>query len=263
MPAEKTGGEEPHESNCRPRSYNEQPSSPDFSSLINAYANEQKSNREQEQGEYRKNLFISILTLLFLVLTTGGVFIQAFILNSTDKAVEKQIRISVRPWVGLSDEAVAIQTTGLRFDQEDNAVVSYQIISKNFSSSAAKNVWANAFLVVSEDLALVYKKADEACGDNYVGKIDIGSVLFPGKFANMIQSGSLVRKSEIIPGPDGKVEAWLVGCIGYRDQFEVLYKTRFYYWYVDPITNRAFTFVPAAANSEIPGHFVEHHSSVE
>ena len=35
---------------------------------------------------------------------------------------------------------------------------------------------------------------------------------------------------------DGKYEAWLVGCTGYRDQFGWFYDTAFKYWLVDPAT---------------------------
>jgi hypothetical protein len=125
-------------------------------------------------------------------------------------------------------------------------------------------------LVISDDLPFIDKKAEELCGHipepiaSPLGSFGtIGSVLFPGKFIYGTTSLGLVPKAEIIPDRHGMVEAWLVGCIIYRDQFNILYKTRFYYWYVDQNTNRPKAFPVPPPGTEMKGRFEEHHSSVQ
>ena len=97
-------------------------------------------------------------------------------------AVEKQTRISVRPWVGFTDDMNPIQTTHVAFNKDGDASVTYEIISKNYSNSAATGVTAHAQLLISEDIPYIFGAAlDEACGDNYVSLNSWGgSVLFPG-----------------------------------------------------------------------------------
>jgi hypothetical protein len=61
----------------------------------------------------------------------------------------------------------------------------------------------------------------------------------------------------------GQLQAWLVGCIGYRDQFKTLYHTGFIYWLADPKTKQPFAFDPPAPNSELPGVFVPHSGYID
>src|SRR5580704_8504975 len=50
-----------------------------LSAFINAYRNEQKANRAQEGGEDRSKKWREIWTLVFVILTTGGIFYQAYL----------------------------------------------------------------------------------------------------------------------------------------------------------------------------------------
>jgi hypothetical protein len=59
-------------------------------------------------------------------------------------AVEKQTRISVRPWVGLTDQGNPIPTTHVGINKDGDANVTYAIISKNYGNSAATGVGAYA-----------------------------------------------------------------------------------------------------------------------
>ncbi len=60
----------------------------------------------------------------------------------------------------------------------------------------------------------------------------------------------------------GKLEGWLVGCIGYRDQFDFLYHSRFIYWLNEPSTKHAKEF-DAIPNTAIEGVFLPWYTSVE
>jgi hypothetical protein len=205
--------------------------------------------------------------LLFLATAITGI-----ILYKTDVSIQgqlgimqKQLRLSSRPWVGLSDDIPdnAIITSPLALDANGNALVQYIITTKNFSNAGAQGVMAYARLLVTEDLTFIDQQIEETCGANYIGKVKVGAVLFPGIGRIITQSGGFFQKSEMkSPSYQGKFEAWLVGCIGYQDQFQFLYRTKFWYWLVDPATMRPIEFLPAT-NAQIPGKFALHHSMIE
>lgn len=179
------------------------------------------------------------------------------------KISRDQLRISVRPWVGITDEPGGLRTTPLTFDDHGNASIQYSVTVKNFSNNAAQNVMTVAFLMVTEDLDAIRAKQLEARGDNYVGKTDMGFLLFPGRDRLFVASASRFERSQMVSRSyTGKFEAFLVGCVGYRDQFGFVYHTNFIYWLVDPSTNLSIEF-DATPGSTVPGLFVPWHSSID
>jgi hypothetical protein len=230
--------------------------------------------REHHRIERRYWYITAFLTVVAALGAIGTTVLSILSVREARKAtseahrqadgLEKQTKISVRPWVGLTDDMNPLQTTQVGFNKDGDAQVTYEIISKNYSSAAATSVTANAKLLISIDIPYIFGAAlDEACGDNYVGLSSWGgSVVFPGKSQHVIKSSSVAKKEDIKAGPDGRSEAWLVGCVGYRDQFGILYKTKFVYWYVDPRTFMAAQIVPSP-NTEPSGQFIENHSSIE
>ncbi len=174
-----------------------------------------------------------------------------------------QLRVSVRPWVGIVDEPGGLQTTPLTFDAQGNASIRYSITVKNFSANAAQNVMTVAFLMVTEDLEAIRAKQLEARGDNYVGKTDMGFLLFPGRDRLSVASASTFPRSQMVSKSyTGKFEAFLVGCVGYRDQFGAVYHTNFIYWLVEPSTNHPVEFDPIP-NGTVQGAFTPWHSSLD
>lgn len=174
-----------------------------------------------------------------------------------------QLRISVRPWVGIVDEPGGLQTTPLAFDGQGNASIQYSITVKNFSNSAAQNVMTVAFLIVTEDIEAIRAKQLEARGDNFVGKTDMGFLLFPGRDRVSIASASVFPRAQMVSKSyTGKFEAFLVGCIGYRDQFGVVYHTNFIHWLVDPRTSHPIEF-DVIPNTNVQGAFIPWHSSLD
>jgi|SRR5579864_2799018 len=172
---------------------------------------------------------------------------------------QTQMRISVRPWVGITDEPNAIQTTPIKFDGQGNASIKYRVSVRNYSTYGVQNVMAIGNLVVTEDLNRVRREMDALCGDNFVGHLDMGDVVFPGKQQLLTESGSIFNRSEM--GSSKKFEGWFVGCIGYRDQFKFLYHTRFIYWLNDT-HGRPIEFDPTP-NTQIGGAFVPYFSSID
>ncbi len=124
-------------------------------------------------------------------LTCIVLFLQFRTLVKTDETFQRQTRVSVRPWVGLTDDMTPLVTSNIGFNKEGDAQVTYEIISKNYSIAAAQSVFAHAQLLISEDIMYIFQKAlDDACSDGYFG-INGGTVLFPGKSHNAIKSGVL------------------------------------------------------------------------
>jgi hypothetical protein len=90
--------------------------------------------------------------------------------------------------------------------------------------------------MVTDDESAIQKEIDMVCGNNFVGK-DFGPVLFPGRERYVTGTQDRWPRDQMISKSyDGKFGAWIVGCIGYRDQLDWLYKSRFQYSLVDPIT---------------------------
>jgi hypothetical protein len=173
---------------------------------------------------------------------------------------ERQIRLSSRPWVGFTDDATPLQTSEIEFDGAGRASISYTIASKNFSSFAAKDVESRAELVITENIEVINLVQERACSDAFIGVPDAGFVLFPGKAQLAESSGTIAVISA--PGADGKFQAYLVGCTGYRDQFDVLYKTKFAFRWVAVDTKRPVRF-NVGRNIKIAGIFDEWKTSFQ
>ena len=164
-----------------------------------------------------------------------------------------QTRLSVRPFVGLDEGINAIQTTALQIDDSGNARLTYVIRAKNYSNAPASNVWAFANLIVADDMHTVYEWQGYACTDEVIGKPDIGQILFPGRdrvFTSMPAVAKIIKKHE-----RSRLQAWLVGCIGYRDQFGWLYRTKFISMLHNGV-GQVVVFDPPTGQVTIPGHFV-------
>jgi len=96
MPTEDMGKKKPNRGIYYwPRRNNKQPRFLGLAAFINAYRNEKKTDREQEYREYCGRRSIEICTLIFVICTTVGIFIQACILNSSDRAMHEFAQASV------------------------------------------------------------------------------------------------------------------------------------------------------------------------
>jgi hypothetical protein len=167
--------------------------------------------------------------------------------------MQTQTRMSIRPFVGLDEGNDAIQTTPLFIDESGNARLTYIIRAKNYSAVPASNVWAFANLVVADDMNTVYEWQGYTRTDEVIGKPDIGQILFPGRdrvFMSMPAIAKIIKKHE-----GSRLQVWLVGCIGYRDQFGYLYRTEFISMLHDA-ANHVVVFDPPNQSIQIMGRFV-------
>jgi len=196
---------------------------------------------------------IAVAGLVVTAIIAVIYFFQLLSMQDTVKEMQKQTRLSVRPWVGLDEGTNAIETTPLQIDKDGNASLAYKIVAKNYSNTPATNVWAYANLVVADDLNTVYEQQGYACGDAVIGKPDIGQVLFQGRdrtFNSMPGSTKISLKHE-----NSVIGVWLAGCIAYRDQFNYLCRTKFIWGYQDGAGHGVTLQAPVPAQT-VMGHFV-------
>jgi hypothetical protein len=176
-------------------------------------------------------------------------FFQLLAMRNTVTAMEKQTRLSVRPWIGLEEGPNAIETTPLQIDKDGNASLVYKIVAKNYGSTPASNVWGMANLAVADDLNTAYEQQGYACGDAVIGKPDIGLVLFQGRDRQFTSYPSTTKIS--IKHENSQIGIWLAGCIGYRDQFGYLCRTKFLWGFQDE------TGKPVVLNAPIPAQTIK------
>lgn len=202
---------------------------------------------------------VAVWTLVIGGIVAAVYFMQLLSLQATVEQMQAQTRLSVRPYIGL-DEGSPIETTPLHIDETGNASLVYKILAKNYSNSPASNVWAFANLVVADDLNTVYEQQGYACGDAVIGKPDIGLILFPGRDRVFNSMPGMTKVS--IKHEQSLIGVWLAGCIGYRDQFGYLYRTKFMYALQDD-ANKPINFVGSTHTADISGHFVPYGGSID
>jgi hypothetical protein len=153
------------------------------------------------------------------------------------------MRLQQRPWVGIDDSLDALQTSPIHFDKQGNASLGYAIKVKDFSNNAAQNVNVSFGLMVTSDLAKVIARRDELCSVS-VTNPDFGLVIFPGIQRITTKSSTRFPRSEMVDNKSyvPKFQAFLVGCIGYRDSTGHLYHSGYIYWPTDPETGLAVGF---------------------
>ena len=196
---------------------------------------------------------VAFLGLAVTVIIAAIYFFQLLAMRDTVTAMEKQTRLSVRPWVGLDEGLNALQTTSLVIDKDGNAGVNYIIHAKNYSNTPATNVWGDAQLVVADDLNTVYQQQDIMCSDAMIGKPDIGMVLFQGRDREFVSYPSTTKIS--IKHEGAMIGVWMAGCIAYRDQFNYLCRTKFIWGYQNDAGQGVTLQAPVPAQT-IMGHFV-------
>jgi hypothetical protein len=247
------------------------PISRDFMALINAISAQAKANRAEERREDKDKRSREIITIALIGITGAAIISQVIEMRRVYEPIRqqaetssKQLIISARPWIGLTDEVNGIITSPLEFDAQGNAHLTYRINVKNYSASPAQNVFAYGVLMISKDIIAVKAAQDIACGENYIGNKEIGYLVFQGKteiseFSNIV----FAREKMVSPLYDNNFIAWFVGCIGYRDQFMSLYKTKFRALFVYRGNQLVpVTFSPTP-NSTVDGMFLVQNSSVE
>ena len=137
MPVDHVDKKEPTlQEQKRPRYKHKKSAIAGLASFIHAYKNEQKTNRKQDASEDIGKKWREISTLVFVILTTFGIFIQAFIFYRTDKTTRDALVDVQRAFVTSND--IKIEPTR----DNNNKIVSWRIIPivKNSGSTPTKNL---------------------------------------------------------------------------------------------------------------------------
>jgi hypothetical protein len=200
-----------------------------------------------------KPKFTDWLTVILTLLVAIAAFMSALIFQGQLDEARKSTRLSVRPWIGLDEGDKAIETSPLQIDANGNVSILYKISGKNYSNSPASNVWASANLVVADDTSTVDEQQGYACGDAMIGKPDIGMVLFQGKDRTFNETPGFTKIN--LKHKNSQIGVWLTGCIGYRDQFGYLCRTKVR-WYMKDETNQGVILQSPVPAQAIKGHFV-------
>jgi hypothetical protein len=199
---------------------------------------------------------VTMLAVVWYAIVTSRILAK---MTEANQSARDAIRLQQRPWVGIDDTEGALETTTVRFDDKGDAHIGYRIRVRTFNNSAAQNVWPVAVLMITEDLTKIRAKVNAVCSN--AATSDSGNVVFPGRPRLDTRSASLVQRSEM-QSLTGKYEAWLIGCIAYRDSFGAMYHTGFIYWLTDPKTNLGLEF-DARPNTKIDGHWATWFGSID
>jgi len=174
----------------------------------------------------------------------------------------EQMRIGYRPWVGLDTEQPALQTGHLMIDKDKTIHTVCSIVTRNFGNYPAQNVFAGAELMVTQNITSVHERERQLCAESPPG--NAGTVVFPGTNKVAWQWPSQVTKEQMIRNPGGgsQFQAFVIGCIFYRDQFGELHHTGFTYRLQKPGTIFGAAFEPSP-NTTVEGQWVEFHGFVD
>ena len=166
----------------------------------------------------------------------------------------KQMESQTRPWVGL-DEDNRVQTGPLVIDVNGNINTNCTMTVKNYGNYPAQNVLPFCGLAVLQgNIMKVHERIVGLCREGV--PVSAGSVLFQGHKASW-NWGALVANSQFLRDPSGgRFYAFLVGCVNYRDQFNVCRCTAFSFKRNFAGTINTVSFEPTP-NMTIPGEWVQ------
>jgi hypothetical protein len=116
------------------------------------------------------------------------------------------------------------------------------------------------------------KGMENACGKDVrpLPENDIGYLIYPGIEVPPSEQPDPYpiipwwpRESMISRNDKGTIQAWLVGCLRYRDQFDFIYHNRFIYRMRDVGGIKNKNDFPIVPNSKVSGRFVQWRSVVD
>jgi hypothetical protein len=141
-----------------------------------------------------------------------------------------------RPWVGFDEANGGLNLDSIMVDKNFRAIVTYAPVLKNFGNYPAQrvNVTADLVLVGQHDNGpSLEERQDASCSPKNIAP-GLGDLIFP----NQIHSPRAILPAAPYDIPESAREdsfqAFVVGCIIYKDQFDTVNQTGFVYWLLDP-----------------------------
>lgn len=191
--------------------------------LIERYETERKEDAAKQKGRDTISKWTLGAVIVYSALTLALV-----ILNAGNNIIARNaMRQSQRPWIGPYRQ-IPLITGPIIIDGKGKIRVDYRMSAVNYGSFGANNVNFWAQLYIAQDISTIQQRSRYAC-ENSTSNPDMGRVLFPGQDTAMVNAWPAFAM-DIIPNknanpPQTQYQAYLLACIGYRDQFGIPHHT--------------------------------------
>jgi hypothetical protein len=197
---------------------------------------QQKTDRDEDAGQKKKEYDVSKWTL-WAVIVYSALTLTLVILSAINNRIARDaMRQSQRPWIGPFKEKPII-TGPIVIDDKGAIRTDFRMSAVNFGSYGANSVEFWAQLYVAQEISTIQKRAQFAC-DTSTSNNNLGRILFPGQDTAMLNLWPAFAM-DVIPNknanpPQKTYQAYLLACIGYRDQFGIPHHTGTIYRSVHP-----------------------------
>lgn len=224
-----------------------------------------KAERGEDAAQKKRETNISKWTLYAVVVYAGLTLILVILSASNNIIARNAMRQSQRPWIGpykplpLITGPIVIDNKGIHID--------YRMSAVNYGSFGANNVMFWAQLYIAQDITTIWKRSQDACASSTANP-QMGRILFPGQDTAMLNAWpafamDIIRNNKANP-PYDTYQAYLLTCIGYRDQFGIPHHTGTIYRSTPPGgvggDSIMFTLTP---NQTIPVEWHDWHSFLD
>jgi hypothetical protein len=184
--------------------------------------------------------------------------------ETANKLAAQAMRQAQRPWIG-PDIKTPVITGPIVIDQHGTIITSYQMTAVNYGSFGANNINFWAQLYVAQDITTIWERGKYACAQA-TGNPTIGRIMFPGQERIMTNPWPALAM-DVIPNtkatpPQKEFQAYLLTCIGYRDQFGAPHHTGTIFRSVRPQNGETVMF-ELTPNQSIPVEWREWHSFLD
>lgn len=183
---------------------------------------------------------------------------------ASNKIAVDAMKQSQRPWVG-PDMKAPVMTGPLRIDQHGMIIANYQMTAVNYGNYGANNVEYWAQLYIAQDISTIWTREKYACSVSTQNSTN-GRIMFPGQERVMYNAWpalamDVIRNKNADP-PQKEFQAYLLTCIGYRDQFGIPHHTGTIFRYAQSMGGESVTF-ELTPGSSVQGQWIEWYSYLD
>lgn len=221
------------------------------------------AEREEDRTQGNKNYIVSKWTLIAVAIYAFLTLLLVLLSGMNNKTAMDAMRQSQRPWIGPDTKTPII--AGPIVIDDKWITTTYQMTAVSYGNYGANNVDFWAQLYVAQDISTINKRARYAC-DVATMNPDLGMIMFPGQ-ARVMSNPNLAFVLDMVPNmkvkpPQKEIQAYLLTCIGYRDQFQIPHHTGTIYKSVRPQDSETVMFDPTIKQT-IPVEWKDWHSFLD
>src|SRR5580704_3766280 len=220
-------------------------------------------DRTEDAAQNRKVYAVSKWTLGAVVVYSAFTLLLVIFSFINNKIGKDAMRQSQRPWVGpyrqlpIITGPIIVDNKGIRVD--------YRMSAVNYGSYGANNVNFWAQLYIAQDITTIWEKSKDVCKAS-TSNPNLGSILFPGQDSGMLNAWPAfpiaIVSNKYADPPQKAYQAYLLACIGYRDQFGIPHHTGTIYRSVGPANGETIMFELTRTQS-IPVEWRDWHSFLD